>query len=349
MKQIKLSICVPTFNRDKYLNKLLKSFELIERDYLKYIQICISNNFSDDNTKNVVNKYSKKFNIKYRNQKKNIGAAANLKYVYLLADGQWVFVIGDDDLITNEINNFFLFINQKTISNDWIFLPTYLKNKKIFINNYNGGIIKNSEVFKDCLRNTIYKYGYIGSHVIKKKLIKKIINQKSFNIRWPHLSLFLNYLFINGNFYMYNGKIVKFNSDQNLFWNASSNAQIHLSKLDLFNNLQFIDKYKKEKNKIYLLYLRELFSFENILKIILWKTLENNDFKINIKIINRFYFKKFYLINLTHKLLILIISLIPKIIFKKIINLKNSEKINNYFREKELSKKNKSEGFDRLI
>ena len=83
MKQFILSICIPTFNRDKYLNKLLKSLELIERQNLKYVQICISNNSSNDNTAYVFNTYSNKFNIKYRNQQKNIGAAANLNmYIY---------------------------------------------------------------------------------------------------------------------------------------------------------------------------------------------------------------------------------------------------------------------------
>lgn len=249
MKQIILSICIPTFNRDRYLNKLLESLEVIDKNFIEYIQICISNNFSNDNTENVVKKFNQKFNIKYRNQKSNIGAAANLRYVYLLADGQWVLAIGDDDLITKEINNFYRFIRDKIKLSNWIFFPTYSNNKKIFINNYEEGYVKYSDVYKDCLKNTIYNYGYIGSHAIKNTVIKKIINHKSFNIRWPHMSLFLNYLFKNENFYMYDKYIINFNSDPSLFWKASSDAKIHLSKLDLFNNLQFIDLYKKKKIK----------------------------------------------------------------------------------------------------
>ena len=312
MKQFILSICIPTFNRDKYLNKLLKSLELIERQNLKYVQICISNNSSNDNTEYVVNKYAKKFNIKYRNQQKNIGAAANLKYVYLLADGHWVLAIGDDDVITNEINDLFKFIYQKKILNDWIFLPTFSKNKKIFINNFKNGYIKNYDVYKDCLSNTIYKYGYIGSHLIRNNFVKKTIKNKSFNIRWPHISIFLNYLFLNGNFFMYDKKIINFNPDPVLFWKSSSNAQIHLSKLSLFNELQYINTYKKNKFKIYMLYTRELFSFENILKIILWKTLEGSNFKLDNKIINNFYFKKFNITNLIHKIIIFLYHLLQK-------------------------------------
>ncbi len=349
MKQIILSICIPTFNRDRYLNKLLESLEVIDKNFIEYIQICISNNFSNDNTENVVKKFYQKFNIKYRNQKSNIGAAANLKYVYLLADGQWVLAIGDDDLVTKEINNFYRFIRDKNKLSNWIFFPTFSNNKKIFINNYEEGYIKYNDVYKDCLKNTIYKYGYIGSHVIKNTIIKKNINHKSFNIRWPHLSLFLKYLFANENFYMYDKYIINFNSHPNLFWKASSDAKIHLSKLNLFYDLQFIDFYKKNKLKIYTLYLRELLSFENLFKIVLWKTLENDDYKINKKIINKFYSKSFFLTNLIHKIIILLITLIPKIVFNKIIKLKNRDKIKNYQKEKIISKKNKTEGFDRLI
>lgn len=349
MKQIILSICIPTFNRDRYLNKLLESLEVIDKNFIEYIQICISNNFSNDNTENVVKKFNQKFNIKYRNQKSNIGAAANLRYVYLLADGQWVLAIGDDDLITKEINNFYRFIRDKIKLSNWVFFPTYSNNKKIFINNYEEGYVKYSDVYKDCLKNTIYNYGYIGSHAIKNTVIKKIINHKSFNIRWPHMSLFLNYLFKNENFYMYDKYIINFNSDPSLFWKASSDAKIHLSKLDLFNNLQFIELYKKKKLKIYKLYLRELLSFENLLKIILWKTLENDDYKINKKIINKFYSNSFYLTNLIHKIIVLLITLTPKIALNKIITLKNRDKIKNYQKEKIISEKNKTEGFDRLI
>ena len=96
--------------------------------------------------------------------------------------------IGDDDVITNEINDLFKFIYQKKILNDWIFLPTFSKNKKIFINNFKNGYIKNYDVYKDCLSNTIYKYGYIGSHLIRHNFVKKTIKNKSFNIRWPHIS-----------------------------------------------------------------------------------------------------------------------------------------------------------------
>ena len=163
------------------------------------------------------------------------------------------------------------------------------------------------------------------------------------------MSLFLNYLFKNENFYMYDKYIINFNSDPSLFWKASSDAKIHLSKLDLFNNLQFIDLYKKKKLKIYKLYLRELLSFENLLKIILWKTLENDDYKINKKIINKFYSNSFYLTNLIHKIIVLLITLTPKIALNKIITLKNRDKIKNYQKEKIISEKNKTEGFDRLI
>ena len=44
---------------------------------------------------------------------------------------------------------------------------------------------------------------------------------------------------------MYDKKIINFNPDPVLFWKSSSNAQIHLSKLSLFNELQYIKHIKK--------------------------------------------------------------------------------------------------------
>ena len=76
---------------------------------------------------------------------------------------------------------------------------------------------------------------------------------------------------------------------------------------------------------------------------------EFNNIKINNKIINNFYFKKFNIKNKKYKIIIFFISLTPKVIFEVIIKLKNRYKIDDYVKEKNISKKNKTEGFDRLI
>ena len=104
IQKMLLTICIPTFNRSEQLNKLLESISKINNNFLKKIEILISDNNSTDNTKDIVSKFLYLPNIKYVQQTSNIGAAKNLIYLYNLAKGKWVFGIGDDDLINKDFN-----------------------------------------------------------------------------------------------------------------------------------------------------------------------------------------------------------------------------------------------------
>ncbi|MDR3150214.1 MAG: glycosyltransferase [Candidatus Peribacteria bacterium] len=58
---LKLSICIPTYNREKFLpdalNSILKQINDNNKDK---IEICISDNASEDNTKELINGFQKK-------------------------------------------------------------------------------------------------------------------------------------------------------------------------------------------------------------------------------------------------------------------------------------------------
>ena len=62
-------------------------------------QVCISDNCSTDNTESVVKSYKDKLNIKYSNNKKNFGRTQNYLNVVDMADGEFIWLLGDDDLL----------------------------------------------------------------------------------------------------------------------------------------------------------------------------------------------------------------------------------------------------------
>lgn len=73
--EYQLSILIPTYNREKYLNKALNSFfEQINEFNYKKIELLISDNCSKDKTQIILEKYMKKFpKLKYefwKNKKK---------------------------------------------------------------------------------------------------------------------------------------------------------------------------------------------------------------------------------------------------------------------------------------
>ena len=62
-------------------------------------QVCVSDNHSTDNTKSIVQKISPELNIKYSRNDKNIGMVRNVVKVVSMADGDFVWIVGDDDLL----------------------------------------------------------------------------------------------------------------------------------------------------------------------------------------------------------------------------------------------------------
>ena len=98
MKKIKLSICIPTYNRAKNIINCLESLCANEKKYLDQIKVCISNNDSTDNTELVISKFMDRLPIIYSRNKTNLGIPRNFLKVVSMCDAEYVWLIGDDDL-----------------------------------------------------------------------------------------------------------------------------------------------------------------------------------------------------------------------------------------------------------
>ena len=96
-----LGICIPTFNRASYLEKCLCS---ITEDFKNFgFPIYISDNFSTDNTKYVIERYQKMYdNIFYIKNDSNMGPYLNILNVIKMAKSRYIWLMGDDDAILPE-------------------------------------------------------------------------------------------------------------------------------------------------------------------------------------------------------------------------------------------------------
>lgn len=97
---MKLSICIPTYNRAKHLANCLHSISQIKNSSGLETEICISDNCSSDNTQEIVSDAPKTLKIKYHRNLRNLGIPANFLNVVDMASGEFVWLIGDDDLLT---------------------------------------------------------------------------------------------------------------------------------------------------------------------------------------------------------------------------------------------------------
>ncbi|MBW9117528.1 glycosyltransferase family 2 protein [Rhizobium cauense] len=98
MNGIKLSICIPTYNREAYLRGMLEHCETFEFDFP--YEIVISDNASTDNTTQVVNEFiAKGMPIRYHRRTVNGGAYKNLASAFHHAVGEYTVYLADDDLL----------------------------------------------------------------------------------------------------------------------------------------------------------------------------------------------------------------------------------------------------------
>ena len=98
---MKISICIPTYNRSNNLNNCLYSIYK-NREYLDNVEVCILDNCSTDNTRKVVNEFKNKININYKKNIRNFGMAYNIINVTKISNGEFIWIIGDDDILMDD-------------------------------------------------------------------------------------------------------------------------------------------------------------------------------------------------------------------------------------------------------
>lgn len=128
-----LSICIPNYNRGKYLNNCLNSI-LIAKSFssLKF-EVCISDNGSKDDISSIINYYKKKLVINFKKNPKNLGFGANFNKVVKMAKGEFIWMIGNDDLLyTHALKELeklffkykdvdFFFVNSSNLNSKFVF------------------------------------------------------------------------------------------------------------------------------------------------------------------------------------------------------------------------------------
>jgi glycosyltransferase involved in cell wall biosynthesis len=98
-----LSVCIPTRNRAKYLGEILSSYAQQVNDAkltAEQVTFYISDNASEDETPKVFEEFAKKVpRAHYSRNATNLGGDGNNVHIRTLAKGEYLWVIGDDELL----------------------------------------------------------------------------------------------------------------------------------------------------------------------------------------------------------------------------------------------------------
>lgn len=101
---VKLTICIPTYNRAVFLRDALESVQdNIEQlsDKVGLVDVVVSDNCSSDSTARVVNEFRATIPITYKVNEENVGADENIRRCASLARGEYIWLLSDDDAMTD--------------------------------------------------------------------------------------------------------------------------------------------------------------------------------------------------------------------------------------------------------
>lgn len=98
---ILLSVCIPTYNRASYLKETLENLFSFKEALLPQVEVVVCDNNSRDNTQEVLADFAAKYpNLRHFKNPQNLGFDGNMLEVFNKARGQYCFVLGDDDTLT---------------------------------------------------------------------------------------------------------------------------------------------------------------------------------------------------------------------------------------------------------
>jgi glycosyltransferase involved in cell wall biosynthesis len=122
---LKLSICIPTFNRPGQLPNCLNSICIAKANSDLDFDVCISDNGSNYDVKSIIDSFNDRLNITLNINKKNLGYQPNLIKAISLSKSEFVWTMGDDDLLTPNSLNLLNELFKKFKDVDFYYINSY--------------------------------------------------------------------------------------------------------------------------------------------------------------------------------------------------------------------------------
>jgi glycosyltransferase involved in cell wall biosynthesis len=124
-----ISICIPTYERVEFLQRLLDSIKIQK---FKSFEVIVTDDSKTDKVHAFIQNYSADFILHYYKNPVSLGTSKNMVEGKKYASGDWIKIIHDDDWFTDE-NSLYEYVNAIKEGNRFIFAGRndyYEKNKK---------------------------------------------------------------------------------------------------------------------------------------------------------------------------------------------------------------------------
>jgi len=176
---VKLSVIVPVYNVEHYLDRCLKS--ILAQNFSDYEVILIDDQSTDDSFK-IMQNYSREYGFKIIRNFENVGLSATRNVGISKAVGKYIYFLDSDDWLDSDMFSTIISIMESD-NLDLIFFDFYLaKSKEKYISqnlyfNRPNGIVSSVELLEHIFKQRLGDYSW--SRVVRRSVL--IDN----NIRYP--------------------------------------------------------------------------------------------------------------------------------------------------------------------
>ena len=197
----KISIISSIYNKEKYILRFLRS---IQNQNFAQIEIIFIDDFSEDNTVNVIEnlqKYDER--IRIIKNRKNKGTLISRNEGIFISKGKYLIISDGDDLLSKNLLNKCFIIAEK-YKYDMIRFNTYLGKRNIFMYDKIKYLV-NKEIYQPQLSSYIFYNGdklEITDPMISNKFIKRNIVINTLNL--------INDYFLNQNMIFYEDTLINY-------------------------------------------------------------------------------------------------------------------------------------------
>lgn len=197
-----LSVCIPTYNRDKYLDKTIESIVKQKRfQETMDVEIVISDNCSEDYTYQIVEKYKNNYGEKIKYYKNDFNIQAKFNIEKALSHGRGSFLKLNNDSLIHIDGSLDLLID--TIMNN-------IAKKDILF--FSNGILKNRNMILNNLNSFVSEVSFYSTWIVCFGIWKDDFDtitdfNKHANLLLPHTSVLFSLITERKNIFINNDRI----------------------------------------------------------------------------------------------------------------------------------------------
>jgi len=205
MQKYLLAVCIPTYNRSKYLKWLLENISLELEKYNNFndIQIIIVDGHSDDETEEMVKTFKMGCKLIYYRRQVRVSIDKDIIKCVQLSDAEYCWLFSDDDRFTDGAINYLLGVLRKEKDLSGCFCNRVpfdfkLERKVAEASEWPGKIFKKDRLFvekNECIKNIGMDYGFLSSQVINRSVWQKAVGNKDYGDLYKSYYLMVHIIF----------------------------------------------------------------------------------------------------------------------------------------------------------